>query len=598
MNRVLSPGASRVTPSCERPPAASPWRLLARDPRVRLGQGEVGVPQRRRVGPARRDLRPLPRQGPARRRRGQDPTRTWDDDKGARHWKTEIVASSVEMLSRAPAQGLRGRDRGRGARGPGRRRRATRPTRPSRRGRGRLHRRARRGRRRGRRGGRAPRGGRRGLTSERSSPATARLPPPAPSPLRRACRRRGVRLAIRDIRMTRFILASRRVRGAADRGSPGAARAGRPTSSTASLKNHAREALGPRPYSLLTEAAVEAWRCRRTGCSGSRRRTTTRRWSRSTSSPWRSAGGHSSAPISRGRAPGGAAGLRGDLACGIGPGRAGRHEGVHAGARVGTRRLARLATSPPLDQPTTITNSPRAGIEPSPACPASEPSGPRTTCSWSLVSSRHTAPGRSAPQAAARSRSVAATRFGASNTTLPRSSAAIAGQPLASLAAGARQEPLERPARPRDAGRGDRRQHRRGAGDRHHHAAGRGPGRDEALPRVGHDGRAGVGDEGEVPARREVVQQLALARGAAPRVVADRAGRDLVALEQAPADARVLGGDQRHGAQDLEGAVRDVAEVADRGGDDVQRPAGRRRPRGLVRHRQGRAEPGRRRGYR
>jgi len=32
---------------------------------------------------------------------GRLQTRTWDDEKGARHWKTEIVASSVEMLSRA-----------------------------------------------------------------------------------------------------------------------------------------------------------------------------------------------------------------------------------------------------------------------------------------------------------------------------------------------------------------------------------------------------------------------------------------------------------------------------------------------------------------
>src|SRR4029079_4774709 len=30
---------------------------------------------------------------------GRIQTRSWDDDKGARHWKTEIVASSVEMLS-------------------------------------------------------------------------------------------------------------------------------------------------------------------------------------------------------------------------------------------------------------------------------------------------------------------------------------------------------------------------------------------------------------------------------------------------------------------------------------------------------------------
>ncbi|OGO59062.1 MAG: hypothetical protein A2V85_01520 [Chloroflexi bacterium RBG_16_72_14] len=30
---------------------------------------------------------------------GRIQTRTWDDDQGKRHWKTEIVASSVEMLS-------------------------------------------------------------------------------------------------------------------------------------------------------------------------------------------------------------------------------------------------------------------------------------------------------------------------------------------------------------------------------------------------------------------------------------------------------------------------------------------------------------------
>ena len=30
---------------------------------------------------------------------GRLQTRSWDDDKGARHWKTEIVASHIEMLS-------------------------------------------------------------------------------------------------------------------------------------------------------------------------------------------------------------------------------------------------------------------------------------------------------------------------------------------------------------------------------------------------------------------------------------------------------------------------------------------------------------------
>jgi len=30
---------------------------------------------------------------------GRLQTRTWDDDRGARHWKTEVVAAHVEMLS-------------------------------------------------------------------------------------------------------------------------------------------------------------------------------------------------------------------------------------------------------------------------------------------------------------------------------------------------------------------------------------------------------------------------------------------------------------------------------------------------------------------
>ena len=30
---------------------------------------------------------------------GRIQTRSWDDERGARHWKTEVVAGSVEMLS-------------------------------------------------------------------------------------------------------------------------------------------------------------------------------------------------------------------------------------------------------------------------------------------------------------------------------------------------------------------------------------------------------------------------------------------------------------------------------------------------------------------
>jgi single-stranded DNA-binding protein len=51
------------------------------------------------VGSAGRDRRPVPRQGPAGRHRGPAPDPILDDEKGTRHWKTEIVAANVEMLS-------------------------------------------------------------------------------------------------------------------------------------------------------------------------------------------------------------------------------------------------------------------------------------------------------------------------------------------------------------------------------------------------------------------------------------------------------------------------------------------------------------------
>ena len=44
-------------------------------------------------------------------------------------------------------------------------------------------------------------------------------------------------------------------------------------------------------------------------------------------------------------------------------------------------------------------------------------------------------------------------------------------------------------------------------------------------------------------------------------------------LEQPAREARVLRGDQRNVAKDLDGPERDVAEIADRRRDDVQRSA-------------------------
>ena len=148
------------------------------------------------------------------------------------------------------------------------------------------------------------------------------------------------------------------------------------------------------------------------------------------------------------------------------------------------------------------------------SCPPRRPSParracPRTICSCTLVSSRQTAPARPAPQAAARSRSVAATRPGASNSTDPRSSAAIAGQSVLSFPPGARQEPLERPARPGHPGCGHRGEHGRGPGDRHDPAPLPRPRRDEVRAGIADDRRAGIGDEREVRAAAQVLQERA-----------------------------------------------------------------------------------------
>ena len=87
-----------------------------------------------------------------------------------------------------------------------------------------------------------------------------------------------------------------------------------------------------------------------------------------------------------------------------------------------------------------------------------------TTVSWSFVSSRHTAAG---PIGAARRREVpracAATRLGRLEHDRAPLVGGDAGEPLPPLAAGARQEPLERPVRAGDARHGHGREHGRRA---------------------------------------------------------------------------------------------------------------------------------------
>ena len=66
---------------------------------------------------------------------GRLQTRSWDDDKGARHWKTEIVASHVEMLSGRKKKDYEAQQAADSLGGPGRRARRVRGDRADRRGR-------------------------------------------------------------------------------------------------------------------------------------------------------------------------------------------------------------------------------------------------------------------------------------------------------------------------------------------------------------------------------------------------------------------------------------------------------------------------------
>ena len=208
------------------------------------------------------------------------------------------------------------------------------------------------------------------------------------------------------------------------------------------------------------------------------------------------------------------------------------------------------------------------------ACAGELAERPADDLSWSLVSSRHTAPG---PVVAAGRGEVPERRGGPARAPrtgpLPRSSAAIAAS------RSRRSRPL-RGRNPSNDQRGPATPTRR---PRPAPTTPPAPGR-PCRPAAAHAATSpSPGSETTgVPASvtsarsapdRQVLQQLALAARPAPGVVARRAGRDLVAVEQPPRDPRVLGGDQRDGPQDLERPERDVAEVPDRRRDDVQRPA-------------------------
>ena len=91
----------------------------------------------------------------------------------------------------------------------------------------------------------------------------------------------------------------------------------------------------------------------------------------------------------------------------------------------------------------------------------------------------------------------------------------------------------------------------------------------EILAGVGDGGHAGVRDEGAGLPREEALENLRPALEFVVLIIAHGRLFDLKMIEQLGRDARVLGGDEVRVAQRFERADGEVAEVPDRGGDEV-----------------------------
>ena len=87
---------------------------------------------------------------------------------------------------------------------------------------------------------------------------------------------------------------------------------------------------------------------------------------------------------------------------------------------------------------------------------------------------------------------------------------------------------------------------------------------------VGDQRRAGIGDQRDGRAFGEPRQQLRPRLGGVVVVIGRQRGGDAVMVEQLAGHAGVLAGDQVGAGQHLERAQRDVAQIADRGGDQVE----------------------------
>ena len=118
-----------------------------------------------------------------------------------------------------------------------------------------------------------------------------------------------------------------------------------------------------------------------------------------------------------------------------------------------------------------------------------------------------------------------------------------------------------------------RRQKCRRSGNRHDRHMMPDGERDQAESGVGDAGHAGVGDERDLGSAFEVDDQLGGLGHLVVLVIADQARLDAVMAEQLQGLARIFAGDQVDFFEHAQRAQRDVFQVADRRGDEIERRA-------------------------
>ena len=120
-------------------------------------------------------------------------------------------------------------------------------------------------------------------------------------------------------------------------------------------------------------------------------------------------------------------------------------------------------------------------------------------------------------------------------------------------------------------------EHRRGARQCRHARARRARVAHELVTGVGHERRPGVRDQRDRGARGEPGDELRSRLGGVVVVIGGERGGNAITVEKLAGDARVLTGDEVGGGEHLERPHGNIAQIADRGGDQIE--AGRKRRR-------------------